>query len=95
MQQILGAAGLQANSQVVRPPGGFQVPAALRPLGPCFACGEMGHLRHQCPKTGKWYPLSNTDAQLCSVDESVGSDSDDNYEVLNCEEPGDLIANWK
>ena len=34
-----------------------------RPLGPCFACGEMGHLRHRCPHTAaaaaadrKWYP---------------------------------------
>ena len=87
---MLGAAGSQANSQVVRLP-----PAAPRPLGPCFACGEMGHLRHQCPKTGKWYPLSNTDAQLCSVDGSVGSDRDDNYEVLNCEEPEDFNCQWE
>ena len=37
----------------------------VRPLGPCFACGEMGHFRHRCPHkaTGpaavenrKWYP---------------------------------------
>ena len=34
-----------------------------RPLGPCFSCGEMGHLRTYCPKTPvvaegkpKWYP---------------------------------------
>ena len=29
-------------------------------VGPCFACGEMGHLRMYCPKIQtqekKWYP---------------------------------------
>ena len=33
----------------------------MRAAGPCFACGEMGHLRSYCPKTPaetrKWYPL--------------------------------------
>ena len=29
-----------------RPPVAASAP---RLLGPCFACGEMGHLRHQCP----------------------------------------------
>ena len=43
-----------------RPPVAVSAP---RPLGPCFACGEMGYLRHQCPRTQqapaemrKWYP---------------------------------------
>ena len=41
-------------------PAGLPVP--LRPVGPCFACGEMGHLRSYCPKTAtpenrKLYPL--------------------------------------
>ena len=44
------------------PPSGGPVrrmPPAQRPLGPCFACGELGHLRVSCPKTAmerKWYP---------------------------------------
>ena len=42
-----------------RPAG---LPMPLRPVGPCFACGEMGHLRSYCPKTAtpenrKLYPL--------------------------------------
>ena len=34
---------------------------AQRAVGPCFACGEMGHLRAYCPKMPaqerKWYPF--------------------------------------
>ena len=39
------------------------VPSAknMRPVGPCFSCGEMGHLRSYCPKpevgAKKMYPL--------------------------------------
>ena len=38
------------------------LPAPMWATGPCFACGEMGHLRSYCPKTAsaetrKWYPL--------------------------------------
>ena len=37
-------------------------PSVTRPVGPCFACGEMGHLRSYCPKTAaaesrEWYPF--------------------------------------
>ena len=43
------------------PPG----PPAARVAGPCFACGEMGHIRLHCPKmaaggaesTRRWYPF--------------------------------------
>ncbi len=39
----------------------FTAPAVSRPLGPCFSCGEMGHLRHYCLKAPaenrKWYPF--------------------------------------
>ncbi len=37
------------------------LPVTSRPLGPCFGCGEMGHLKHYCPKAAvegrKWYPI--------------------------------------
>ena len=34
-----------------------------RVVGPCYACGEMGHMRMSCPRVAapdtsrKWYPL--------------------------------------
>ena len=40
----------QSYAQAVRP---------ARPLGPCFSCGEPGHIRSCCPKVSdgrKWYP---------------------------------------
>ena len=48
--------------------------ATPRPGGPCFGCGEMGHLRAHCPKAAgtaesrKWYPF-------------VGNDSSDDVRV--------------
>ena len=55
------------------PPGRSSPTIAIPPraLGPCFACGEMGHLRHQCPKAAgsssrRWYPLpENVCMQVC------------------------------
>ena len=42
----------------LRRPGPMPV---LCMVGPCFACGEVGHLRSYCPKiaaaTRKWYPF--------------------------------------
>ena len=38
----------------------FPVPPVTRPVGPCFSCGEYGHLRSSCPKTtGTTYPFLN------------------------------------
>ena len=58
--------GVGGGPSVVQPamqgPKRLQVPVhASRPVGPCFACGEMGHLRHRCPRTAslpekKQYP---------------------------------------
>ena len=48
--------------------------ATPRPVGPCFSCGEMGHLQSHYPKAAsaaesrKWYPF-------------VGNDSSDNIRV--------------
>ena len=43
-------------------------PATQRAVGPCFACGEMGHLRSYCPRTSqdkKWYPSHGMTVQVC------------------------------
>ena len=49
--------------------------------GPCFACGEMGHLRSYCPKTPSssnkvWYPFykvhSSTECGVEKVDSVCG-----------------------
>lgn len=51
-----GYQGIQQN------PGRVQMPVPKPPaiLGPCFSCGEMGHLRRFCPKSApgaaRWYP---------------------------------------
>ena len=68
-----GPSGNLAAYQVGRrPPTALpQLQPTPRTVGPCFACGEMGHLRYQCPKTAgsgpdgsrKWYPLKCTDIQ--------------------------------
>ena len=50
-QQASPTLGQQASPTPWRPLG--KQPAGLtRPIGPCFACGELGHLRHQCRKAG-------------------------------------------
>ena len=55
-----------------RPP---VVASAPKPLGPCFACGEMGHLRHLCPRTvqtpaemRKWYPSQASCMCMCMLE---------------------------
>ena len=55
-------AALTAAYQQRRPAAPVQLPFQPRAVGPCFACGEMGHVRAYCPKTAaaeprKWYPL--------------------------------------
>ena len=70
-------------------------PATQRAVGPCFACGEMGHLRSYCPRTQsqdkKWYPFHGIMHDCASVWEcevlccaenvvgNVGVDSDSGY----------------
>ena len=53
--------------------GGRRLGAAnvQRAVGPCFACGDMGHLRTYCPKMQpqekKWYPLLLDNNCVCGV----------------------------
>ena len=55
LQQTASGAG-----QSVRRAGGSAGTIQRVSVGPCFACGEMGHLRMYCPKIQtqekKWYP---------------------------------------
>ena len=55
-----------------RPPAVFSSPKAPvlnpRPIGPCFRCGEMGHLQNSCPRMSSQYPQSS----VLHVDESTG-----------------------
>ena len=60
-------ASLQCQATTTRRPGAATAPMQ-RAVGPCFACGEMGHLRVHCPKTvaaaesgRRWYPFDKGD----------------------------------
>ena len=60
-QQMPASSGVQAQV----PPGVFQFrgnagSSGQRPRvpGPCFNCTEMGHIRANCPKLSKPYPLT-------------------------------------
>ena len=52
-------------AQVPRRPGLIPAVAKARPLGPCFCCGEMGHIQSFCSKREgqvsikKWYPSNS------------------------------------
>ena len=63
-------------------------PATPKTVGPCFACGLMGHLRSYCPKvagnTKPWYPpLHDTMVNVCV---NVGECSEMS---LECQPVGD------
>ena len=36
-------------------------PSSARPVGPCWACGEVGHLKTSCPCLSKSYPFMSID----------------------------------
>ena len=50
------------------------------PLGPCFACGEMGHLRLHCPKVAAATDGSRKSYLFCTG--AVGAGSSSHAEVL-------------
>ena len=84
--------GQYAPPMIWRPLG--KQPAGMtRPIGPCFACGELGHLRHQCRKAGpslatasshRSYPCSSVlnkkGVKECSYVQFGGS----NIQVAEC-----------
>ena len=75
-QAVVGTTA-SSSQPYVAVPRRPQVPATAsmpRPLGPCFACGEMGHLRQRCPYasqqlpgTKKWYPPQFCCDSVCDV----------------------------
>ena len=36
-------------------------PSTAGPVGPCWACGEVGHLKTSCPRLSKSYPFMSID----------------------------------
>ena len=55
----------RSAAQVPRRPGLIPAVAKACPLGPCFCCGEMGHIQSFCSKIEgqasikKWYPSNS------------------------------------
>ena len=65
-----GSGAVPAQPTRLRPPqymhGSLGLrPQMSRPLGPCFRCGEMGHLQSSCPKTTPQYPFHISNVQGC------------------------------
>ena len=61
-----GPSSTQATYQMAKRPQTALLPVQRQPrvVGPCFACGEMGHIRSNCTKmagtameTRRWYPF--------------------------------------
>ena len=69
------AAKRRAATASVEPPGrlgnqGTRPPAVVRPrmVGPCYRCGELGHLVASCPKPRQQYPFEQSvvkETDLC------------------------------
>ena len=70
------AAALQFQPTTTARRPGAAMASGQRAVGPCFACGEMGHLRLHCPKITaaadsgrRWYPFHTSDSSdnVCGV----------------------------
>ena len=46
-------------------------PSSARPVGPCWTCGEVGHLKTSCPRLSKPYPFMVVDTCHSRVDNKV------------------------
>ena len=83
-------------AQVPRRPGLIPAVAKARPLGPCFCCGEMGHIQSFCSKREgqvsikKWYP-SNSVMCLSSSSNTGNIASDSTVPVCVVDELDDVI----
>ena len=59
--------GMQPGQQVPTR-GQMPIPRPQVAVRPCFACGEMGHLKRFCPKpapgTARWYPCDDETREL-------------------------------
>ena len=73
---VPASAAVMAGSPGYQGPPGYQVPPrqsavplsqSFKVPGPCFTCGEVGHIRSRCPKSAsgavldsrKWYPFQH------------------------------------
>ena len=57
-------------------PSGSQPPVFSRPVGPCFNCGQLGHLKLHCPKLARQqYPSHNDSSNVKISCGYVGKDS--------------------
>ena len=63
-----GQPGQQSSAR-----GQIPVPKPPATIGPCYSCGEMGHLKRSCPKllpaSVRWYPCD--DETRCKGDDGV------------------------
>ena len=81
-----------SGSLTQQPPGGPTQPRGasyqFRVLGPCFDCLEMGHLKANCPKLARLYPLSIVVANAVTV----ASDKTDNISSSNVISSSDNVS---
>ena len=82
---------VSSATQVPRPRRLGLIPAVAesRPLGPCFTCGEMGHLHSFCPRREgqalsgkKWYPSRSDMCVSSSINASSGDGSSNDSECV-------------
>ena len=92
-----------ANHQVIR-----RVPiqsSTPKQLGPCYSCGQMGHLKHYCPKLSVpsssnktiWYPshkvLSGTESDMVDIGVLVDYVCSGGIPALNqSESPSEVLS---
>ena len=76
------SSSVSSATQVPRRPGLIPAVAKSRPLGPCFTCGEMGHLHSFCPRREgqalsgkKWYPSRSVMCVSSSINACSGDGS--------------------
>ena len=59
-------------------------PSSAQPVGPCWACGEVGHLKTNCPRLSKSYPFMSIDKSHKGGPIKVS--------VYSCPQDGKVIA---